>query len=94
MSLTISLNHAVAVIAHVAKELGLEKYTSYKKRTNFTVTVEGLLLSFSYLVIMSFTVCQSLSLIMAMAQERLLTLGAHKMLKKDLKRNSPIYTVL
>lgn len=35
MSLTISLNHAVAVIAHVAKELGLEKYTSFKKSNKF-----------------------------------------------------------
>lgn len=48
------------------------------------MTIEDLLLSFSYLVIMGFTVGQPLPLIMAMAQERLLTLGAHKMLKKKI----------
>lgn len=91
ISLTISLNHPVAVIAHVAKELGLEKYTIYIKykfkKKKFTLTIEDLLLSFSYLVIMGFTVGQPLPLIMAMAQERLLTLGAHKMLKKDFFKN-------
>lgn len=51
------------------------------------MTIEDLLLSFSYLVIMGFTVGQPLPLIMAMAQERLLTLGAHKMLKKDFFKN-------
>ncbi len=35
---------------------------------------------FSYLVIMSLTVSQPLPLIMAMTEERLLTLGTHKML--------------
>ena len=35
---------------------------------------------FSYLVIMSLAVRQPLSLIVAMAKERFLTLGAHKML--------------
>lgn len=39
--------------------------------------------SFPYLVIMSFTVRQPFSLIMSMTKEWLLTLGAHKMLKKN-----------
>lgn len=38
---------------------------------------------------MGFAVRQPLPLIMAMAEERLLTLGAHKMLKKKKKRNHP-----
>lgn len=38
---------------------------------------------FSYLVIMSFTVRQPFSLVMPMTKEWLLTLGAHKVLKKN-----------
>lgn len=53
-------------------------------------TVKYLLVSLSYLVIMSFTICQPLSLVMPMTEERLLTLGTHKMLKNKKKL---VYTI-
>lgn len=43
-TLTITLNHAVAVIAHVTKELHLEKYTL--DLTNLTVTIKYFLIAF------------------------------------------------
>lgn len=44
MTLTIALNHAVAVIAHITKELHLEKYTL--DLSNLTVTIKYFLIAF------------------------------------------------
>lgn len=88
--LTIAFNHTVAVIAHIAKELDNRET---RRWSFYTANIANIIMcvmsstaiiligSFvSYLVIMSLTVSQSLPLVMPMAEERLLTLGTHKML--------------
>lgn len=78
---TIAFNHTVAVVAHIAEELDNRETRRLICTANIANIVIVLLgSSVSYLVIMSLAVSQPLPLIMPMTEERLLTLGTHKML--------------